>query len=425
MDTDKDVDAADGGPESADNAISDSPASDAMSDKDVRSEILQKIVAETRPAGLTKRWRFFPRIQDVRTLCGQPDDLARSLTASFAEDNLLATGVLIRGRDKQVRLSPVLGDSTSKFQVLTDSDRNAIDIVSSRGTMSNGDPPFLRYARARHAEGVQQYVQPILVASNDDDLQVLKQLNWYCTPAAGLANLDGEHVRELFTGSAADDRHRKFSFILVGWQLAGLIHQPSVQMHRVLTHLWRVNQIYDFDLAPSFTVWWPTADEFDRIKNARNFADRKIISTVLTASLQKSCRPVIDFCNYRFSNGTDLHTARIELLRAIGRSRDMPRRLEVTNALNRYGRLLDKKIVERFFQAADEAAHPAESALLIVAGQIMQHHQETDGLVRAAEMVINGDYPTNAGVLSEEALAELLDRADFLMKLRRELAQSN
>ena len=153
----------------------------------MRQAIYERIVVETRPADLPKHWKFLPRSHHVRRLCGQPCDLAATLTAAFPLEELLAAGVLVRGRGDQALLTPVLGDAAAKFVVLHDANRKASDFLSARGAVSNGDPPFLQYAMARHAEGASQDARQIVLSPTDDDLQVLHQLKWPCTSAAGLA----------------------------------------------------------------------------------------------------------------------------------------------------------------------------------------------------------------------------------------------
>ena len=155
-------------------------------------------------------------------------------------------------------------------------------------------------------------------------------------------------------------------------------------MRAVFGHLWKANQIYGYDPATLFKVWWPTALDFGRIVNPRAFADPKTISNVLDESLDNANCSVIDFWNARVDAGDrNLGTARMELTRRW--RRELLNRSEVARAKARYERALDQKTVQRCFQAADEAANPLESGLWFLSAAVMQHCQETDELTRRTD----------------------------------------
>ena len=73
----------------------------------------------------------FRASQHVRSLRGQPCDLAAALTAAFPLDELLAARVLVRGGEDQVHLTPVMGGPDEKFLVLNDAQQKACDFASA------------------------------------------------------------------------------------------------------------------------------------------------------------------------------------------------------------------------------------------------------------------------------------------------------
>lgn len=390
--------------------------------KNSRQQMLEKIIAETTPAALPKAWRFLTQSRSVRTVRGRPDELATVLAATFSTENLLAAGVFVRGLGDHAQLSHVFGDETTLFEILRDDNRKPHDVLSARGTLSQGISQILRFASERHVQGATQNPEPVIVAPSDQDYFVWRQLKWRCVSAAGLGRLRGAQVREIFEPYSSGKATCKHIFICPAFQLGNFTNKPSAQMCEAVAHWWRVNQVFDIDPGALFRVWRPTDDDFAHFENVAAFADRHSVSSALVESLQTSTCSVVDFWDKQLVTAkTDLPTARDELIRAIDGSKRVPFRNEVVAALHRYRHSLGELTVKRCIQAAEHSPDPIESGLWLATAKIFQHFQETDELALAAQATIAGTAPPNVGILDEHQLMELFRRVNFLGRLRREL----
>ena len=173
-------------------------------------EILQRIAERSQPATPTGAWSFLPSATSIRNLPFSGTAILEDFRKEFSTEQLEAERVLVRSPDNQLELNPVLGGaSTYGLFLRTDKDQAPFDIVNQSGSLATTDPPAFDCDRDGHTKRLSGDTQAVLVASNDDDLVVLRLLGLPCTPAAVLASMTGEQLRRLFadapefSGSAA------------------------------------------------------------------------------------------------------------------------------------------------------------------------------------------------------------------------------
>jgi hypothetical protein len=386
----------------------------------IRADVLGHVVAKTEPAALPNLWRFLAKSPSVRRLGGDRRDFAASLQQHFSDEDLVASRILVRSRDSELQLSPVFGDASSKFLLIYDGNNKPIDAISVRGRLSSCDPPFLRYALARQSKDSSGRPTLMILASTDDDLHVLHQLRLNCTSAAGLERLSGKHARQLFGPSFLDDCHRKYFFTLTGWQIADVVNEPSQLMQQVFSHLCQMEQVFDFDPSRLIDVWSPNADQFGVLQSALAFDDARVVQEILFNSLNSPrSTPTESWYKILDAADTDLTSARAELKRAIGRSRDIPRVSEVRVAVERLRRSFEQSVIDKFNTQADATSDPQEKMRLLMRSELAQHWFDNQELLATAQLVVAGECPRYAGVIHDDNLDERLRIGEALLKQLR------
>jgi hypothetical protein len=116
---------------------------------DLRTKILQRIVAQTGPARLPKSWAWLGASKSTRQLSVAPDEIVASLLSEFSLEQLLAARIVEQIPNDEPRLSPVFGDPTASFVVRRDANCLPIDAISARGSVSGSFSTWVQLAGER------------------------------------------------------------------------------------------------------------------------------------------------------------------------------------------------------------------------------------------------------------------------------------
>jgi len=374
----------------------------------------------------------------MRQLFVGASELMDSLLQEFAPEQLEAARVLVRQQDHDLGFSPILvGDETRGLFLRRTKDEPPFDIVNQHGALATDDPPAFDSCCDFFTKSWSGDTKLIYVAFSDDDLAVLRMLNMPCTPAAGLAEMNGQQVRRLCGDShnvqyntptsvrTAAVTSGKFRLTLVGWHLAKLVNQRPAGMTPVVSRLLKAEDAFGLDTSKRVDVWQPTTSEFGRISSAVEFADRALARKLIWKSARCSTYSVKDHrARNSARNSTDYRVARRELLRTITRSRELGcQSSEVATRLEAFNRSFDKDVVDAIIGDAMSAADSVERSLLLAAADLMGHWHKSSVLVRSMQKGAVGRFPSQEKVLSPEELKERLRVVDGLVKIHRELTR--
>jgi hypothetical protein len=375
-------------------------------------KILRHILEHSEPAPLPAAWSFLPATSRVRTLgCSQSDLVASLKRRSFSEEELQAAKILAGDSENGLQLSPVLCED--KFQVLSGADHEPLDLASDGGLLLGDQPPCFHFACQRHgaADGSRVFVSAL------EDLQILECLGLRCTPAAGLAHLNGQQVRRLYANLSPSSRPR-YRLTLVGASIANLENKLPSHIAPILDRFHEAQVLFEPDENDDiFELWRPSADDFDRICAAVRFSDREIIRREIRASvddfvLDSSCA----WHQLHEPDLADLESAHAELIRAIRNPYDFGHALKTAKA--RVSQAINALTTRRFLQAAVAASTPQESHALLTTAEIIEHLNQSYGLLSAAKPRDGFSFHFDP-TLTEKRLEDIERGINLLLKLQR------
>jgi hypothetical protein len=395
-------------------ADADSQADQRGAEEDLQRRLLNRIQEQTLPALPPKRWDFLRSSQSVRRISGDASDLIASLKTEFSDAELRAARVLEEGPLGALRLSSVFGDATSKFVIRRDAERLPTDVLSARGLLSNATPEWLHLAAERTSSAAVQ-PQVVLTAFDDDEMHVFHRLRFKFTSAAGLAMINGENVRQLFTARAPHREQRKYTLMVPGWQIARCINEPTPNIRRAIAHIAEIQRQCGYDPSAVFAVWLPTATEFRDFCRALKFADIRIVSAALRKSLKRSQYSPAAALRL-ISDRTEISygVARSQLQRAVESSRLVPRAGEVDVALTKFSQAYEKSVVNKFLVFA--VGDGWDEWRSMMAAELAEKWFNLLEIVAAARRVLAGEYPAYRETFDP-------DLFDVQLRMAREFAK--
>jgi hypothetical protein len=379
-----------------------------------RRQILRHILKHTAPAQLPARWSFLPVTDRVRTLHCDSPDLIASLQRTFSVAELQAARILLPGPEKEPQLVPVLRDNL--VQVLLDASGEPIDLASDSGALFGADPPCFCYACQRLA--VAGRPKRVFVTALEDH-QVFECLGFRCTPAAGLASLDGRRVRRLYAKLSPSSRPR-YRLTLVGASIANLKRELPSFIEPILKRLHNVRELYGYaEPDDLFELWRPSTADFERIRAAVTFSDRQII--------RRAIRESIDVCVVSGGNAwrqlhapdeNDLESRHAALRRVIAAPDPSRFGTDLRAEVARLSATIEHHTTRRFLQAAAAASTPQESFALLESAEIIHHLNQNYGPLRAAKPRHGFSFHYDP-TLTDERLEDIERCTNLLVALRR------
>jgi hypothetical protein len=259
---------------------------------------------------------------------------------------------------------------------------------------------------------------------SDDDAQVLHGLGYAVTTAAGLAHLSGRQARRLMSGLSSSSQHA-YRLTIVGWQVANVARETPDRARDILRHIYDLESAFGY--RPSevpFDFWHPNEAQFDRIRAAISFRDRRLIRAAFSTRVPSTKSAVDAFNRLCDESDVDLVTAERDLRRVLVRAVSVPQSTAAKVALARYRRAVERATTEKFAEAAAEASDPVAGMLLMLGKKVAEDWLEGEDNVVKAEQVINHQCPTLTNQ-SGEAIADLRQRVELLVKIQRALQQYN
>ncbi len=165
-------------------------------------QILQRIAELSCGTVAPGMWGFLKPVNSLRKLSLSEGSLDQ-LTEEFPLEKLEAARVLIRGSDNRLELNPILtGEYPLGLFLRRAKDELPFDIVNMSGSLTTDDPPAFGCSRDYLTKSFSGEMKSVLVTFTDEDLAVLRMLGLPCTPAAGLAAMNGKQLRGLFGGTS-------------------------------------------------------------------------------------------------------------------------------------------------------------------------------------------------------------------------------
>lgn len=132
--------------------------------------ILQRIACLTQPASPPEPWSFLSRASSMRKLSTDASELVESLGQEFTQEQLESARVLVRGRDGELGLSPILaGEARRGLFLRRNKSELPFDFVNLQGALASDDPPAFASCRDLFTRSWSGKAKVILVAFSDDD----------------------------------------------------------------------------------------------------------------------------------------------------------------------------------------------------------------------------------------------------------------
>jgi hypothetical protein len=393
------------------------PPSDSHDRQALLHQVLTAIHAVTQPAEFPPAWGILRPTSQVRQLRCSAAELAESLRSRFTVEQLLEVGVFEPGGGEIPTLNAELGVPSAKLRFIT-KDKCFHDIHSAQGALTYMDMPSVRYARMRAEKG-QPDPTPILLAVNDDDVNLLSCLGHNCGWAAGLDAVCEPDIRQIFKPDALGNRCLKYRFILVGWQPADLNRRPAVLIAKILERFLDAEKLYSIDTEPLVGVWLPTPSTLSSIRLAISFQDEEKIRQILAHSLTSSVQsPAEALFTITKPPEPSYGAALRNLTQIIARCSEMPFPNQVRAAVTELEHIYDKSVIQKYYQEADATANPSKKILLLRAAELANawHRSQSifvsAGRVMAMETVqvptaVSPDELKNQGRIIDELLRVL------------------
>jgi hypothetical protein len=375
------------------------------------SEILRRVEELTAPAPIPSAWRtLFRPSQSARRVVGQPSDLAAQLLGEFLEAELIDVGVLKRGTGREVQLSGVFGDAKQSFVLHRDIKRVPIGAVSTRGSL-DGSIDWLRRA-AEPAKGPSR--RPLLIATTDDEMLLLRRLGLAHTPCKRLAKIPGDQVKKLFAARPGFPHQPRSKLTIPSWDLTAFRSEVTPS---ALAIIWHLHDIVDYKLDPGavFDVWVPSATEFAGFRRAVDFADTGQLKQLMAASLEKSrYSPYDSLTIVADREAASYADARVRLDRAIVSSNLVPQAGAVSVNLAKLEKAFRNNVIDPLL-SFDSTRDPMSEMLCYGAADIAAAWFQYLDSVHAAEKVLAGQHP-GTKLFDEE-------RFEKRLRLTREIAR--
>ena len=402
-------------------------------------EILQRIAERSQAATAPEPWSFLTPVAGVRRLPFADSEVIDELREEFTSEQLEAARVLVRRGDNQLEVNPVLvGESAQGLFLRRKKDVAPFDIVNQNGSLAIDDPPAFDCSRDFFTKRFSGDTKSVIVAFSDQDLSVFRMLSLPCTPAAGLATMNGEQLRRLFgdapgVSSSVSSQGQAVSvvpgnsrLVLAGWAIAELKNEELGAATSTAERLLKAEDAFGFDTSRRLGIWQPAAREFNRICSAVEFQDRALVRKVIWQSINRSTRSARQFEEQTATRtAADYEAARRELMHTLKRARELGfQSSEIAKKLEVFNRSFDKNVVDAIIGDAMAASDSVDRALLLAASELMGHWHKSSSLVRSTEDGVSGRYHPREEALHPEDLKERLRVVDGLVKIHRELTRN-
>lgn len=360
------------------------------------------------------------------------------LQQEFSSEQLQTARVLVRRGDNQLQLNPLLvGEGVQGLFLRHTKDDAPFDIVNQNGSLSTGIPPSLTCIHDFYTKSFSGEKKWVFVACSDNDLAVLRMLGLPCTPAAGLAAMNGRHLRDLFEDPSVftDPPNQKSTIpivsencrlVLVEWNIAELKNEQPELATSVVNRLLKAEDAFGFDTSHRLTIWRPTVREFSRICSAAELQDKAIAQHLIWQSASCSMRSARQMMEDAASRDPmDYSAARNELLGTIAQARKLGfQSPDVVKKLEALNRSFGRSVVDLMVRAALSTTDAVDRALLLAASELMQQWHLSSPVVRSTQDCASGRFPSPDEALSSDELKERLCVVDGLVKIHRELTRN-
>lgn len=379
---------------------------------------LELIRAASEPAPLPDRWRFLAASRHWR-LAQPAATVTADLRAMFPVDILQAAGILHRGHDQQLTLSPVFGRGKSVYRLVRN-DQGQPDVLSARGSL-HSRCVALDFARFEFPATDQRQEQVVL-AHTDADVQILSALGLRALWMNGLERLTPAQATPLFhSGGVAEPRRRHW--LLAGFQVETLSPLPRPLLAPVIYNLRTLEKRLQPASFASFTrVWQPTAMDLEAIREARAYHNRTAVPDLIRQSCRSSSQALHDFAAPRLPDPElPLGTALDRLRAAIETCRMLPLAEPVREALAQAELSYRATLRSRFEAEAARASDPFEAQLLYQTAELSEYVFHQFSVMQSARRVVGGPPSSGCPAVEEASLSERLRVGDQILKIHRAL----
>ena len=367
----------------------------------MRERLGQFLLQHSEPAAVPAMYPFLKQEDDIRQLTLSPKNFLPALRTEFTDPQLTAARVLCPGQQTASRdpfdplsaqretcsgskLTPVLVASPLIFE--RDNDR-VLDITSDAGTLWQRDPPALRVVLERRPP--QRHARELFVAESAA-VPVLRRLRLPVVSIAGLAELNGPQMRQLFARQSKDEGPY-YRVTIVAWNLGGLTNELSEYPQRAMQriHNWQLVRAYD----PEQTLiqaWAPGTKQFEKIKIAVEFGDVQLIRLMILESVRTDAKNAVDAWQALVdSRDVSLSMAVNRLRAAIAQGPGGLNRKDAKLAARAYRKRI-YAIINECYRNAEAARNPAEALHWQALAREQEEFLSEQPLLIAADQIAAG-----------------------------------
>jgi hypothetical protein len=376
-------------------------------------EVKEFIEACTAPQLVSAKWSFLDEEHTRLRIEMQPSEFVAVLEEEYGTEFVTRLGLYKRVAD-ELRLPDWLDDEVGLY-VMFDVHKCRVEFFRDNEFLFPMRCTARDYARERNPAESNQVPTILYVVATADDADIMRRVGLPAVTSDGFETLNADDVQRLFSGDARSDWEWRFEMLLLDFDVAGLVNQPTAGIGEVINCLADAADVYTIDPARRFGLCRPTADEFHLLERAIKFKDRARICRLFEEWSAGAMSERID--NWRTQIETHVVSfaaARAALHRAL-QLKDIVRHCAVSEALPVY-RAACREMVDKFNNAIDLGSNPFDQMNLIAAGAHAEIFFDSDPLVLAAEAVLSGQTPSSARELHEQVFKQ---RSACLAELRR------
>ena len=233
-----------------------------------------------------------------------------------------------------------------------------LDVTRDAGTLWQRVPPALRILLERRPP--HRHPRQLFVAESAA-VPVLRRLRLPVVSIAGLAELNGPQMQQLFARQSKDEGPY-YRVTIVAWNLGGLTNELSEYPQRAMQQIynWQLVRAYD----PEQTLiqaWAPGTNQFEKIKIAVEFGDVQLIRLMILKSVRTDAKNAVDAWQALVdSRDVSLSMAVNRLRAAIAQGSGGLNRKEAKLAARAYRKRI-YAIINECYRNAEAARNPAEA----------------------------------------------------------------
>lgn len=280
--------------------------------------IYQRLLTHCAPYHHDGLWQDLPVPEDIRCLPATPDAMINDLRQQFSDAQLLEAGVVVMEENVAVQPDPMLCEEDGLIVALRREDKqDPFELLTRQGILSGRMLPVCASLRdGRVQELIQATGDNLLCAATSmPDLALLMSLDLPATLAFGLAELGGNHLRQVQEDfklyppqptvrnglihhddededKKENEKEKPLDLILIGWRLAALVPQELPLVGQIASHLAKVEEYLRVP-CEQFCKWQPTEQDLKRIEFAMQHAGLETTWAAILESIDSSTVEII------------------------------------------------------------------------------------------------------------------------------------